>query len=375
MYKKIRKLILNYAPTVLKTGFLHCAPFLYHLLEIKPSSCNIMITNRCNLKCIMCKQWRQPQAQELSTQDWKDIIKDLKENGIRNLHFTGGEPLLRKDFRELVSHAARYGFVVGLTTNGSLLNKDLLEDLVGSGLRSIAISLDALNNGFDRIRGVPNSFIGVKEAASLIAEMKRKKKIDAYINFTLMNDSLREFRDVKRFADELNLPMAICLLDKNSSIFDLEENKRNYWINEREYSSLLQGLVNFIRVEKARKPHSLLLNFPMIDFIGEYFRDPRQGYIPCVSSQDRIIIDPYGNLLGGCLSMGTFGNIKDRPFSELQREERYQRAKKGMFYKKCAGCSCGYQFNIRCNPGLLIKDLFIRIGYFAFKSRVWLTKS
>lgn len=368
MYRKIRKATLSYLPALLKTALLNNIPFLYPLLEIRPSSCNIMITNRCNLKCIMCKQWKETGGRELSTEEWKKIIKDLKANGIRNIHFTGGEPLLRKDLAELVLYSNRNGFTVGMTTNGSLLKKEILEEFINAGLRSIAISIDALNNGFEKIRGVADSFAGVKEAVSLIAEMREKNKIDAYINFTLMSDTIQEFREVKRFADELRIPMAICLLDKNSSLFDLEENKKSHWISEGEAYKSLEDLLNFIRTEKTKKPYSLLMNFPMIDFIAGYFKDPRQSHIPCVSSQDRIIIDPYGNLLGGCLSMGSFGNMKGKPFIKLRRKERYRKAKKNMFYKKCAGCSCGYQFNISCNPGFLVRDLFARIGYSLFKS-------
>lgn len=361
MLNKIKKSLLNYAPTVLKAAFLRNAPFLYPLLEINPSACNIMITTRCNLKCIMCKQWREPLGKELSTGDWKNIIDDLKSNGIRNIHFTGGEPLLRKDIGALISYSADNGFVSGLTTNGSLLDTKLLESLFDAGLRSVALSIDALNEQYDKIRGQPGSFVWVKKAAYLISQMRQKKGMDAYINFTLMNNNISEFRDVKSFADELKLPVAICLLDKNSYIFDLEENKNEYWINKDVDNGNLLDLLNFIKAEKIKKHHSLLLTFSMVDFISRYFKDTRQARIPCASSQDRIILDPYGNLLGGCLSMGTFGNIKEKSFGKMRREIQYKRAKKNMFYKKCGGCSCGYQFNIRCMPHLLIKDLLFRI--------------
>lgn len=369
MYKRLRKLFLNHIPTLIKTGILYKMPSLYSFLEIKPSSCTIMITNRCNMKCIMCKQWQEEPKVELQTEDWKRIIKDLRDNGIRNIHFTGGEPLLRNDLQELVSYSCQSGFVVGLTTNGVLLRREILQDLIDAGLRSIAVSIDALDSEYEKVRGVPNSFSRAKEAVSSIAEMRKKKKIDAYINFTLMNNTIGEFENVKKFADELQMPVAVCLLDKNSSIFDLEENERIFWIKEDGDFKRLQELLYYLKDEKIKRSNLLLLNFPMIEFIGRYFRDPRQSHIPCVSSQDRIIVDPYGNLLGGCLTMGSFGNIKEKPFSELQKEGRYKRAKESMFYKKCVGCSCGYQFNIRCFPDLVVKDLLTRIKYFCFGGR------
>ncbi|MDD5423015.1 MAG: hypothetical protein PHT32_06325, partial [Candidatus Omnitrophica bacterium] len=125
----------------------------------------------------------------------------------------------------------------------------------------------------------------------------------------------------------------------------------------------LREVMAFLKDEMASDPRSLILNFPGVEYIGRYFHDPRQISIPCVVSQDRVYIDAYGNLLSGCLAMGTFGNISARPFDELQKDEKYIRAKKKMFYKNCPGCSCGYMFNIRSFPGLLIADLFSRALY------------
>ncbi len=359
MLKRCRKAIFIFLPTVIKTGILSRIPWLYSIMEIQPTSCNIMITDRCNLRCMMCKQWQKPYAQELPVEDWEKIIADLQRNGIKNIHFTGGEPLLRSDIKDLITYAGRQGLSVGLTTNGTLLTRNILGPLIDAGLRSVAISLDGLNEEYERIRGVPGSFKRVEQAVYLLSRMRIEKGIDAYINFVLMRDTIKNFREVKQFAGQMQLPVAICLLDKHSSIFSLEENKAGFWI-QKEDAQILEGFLAFLRAEKRKTPQSLLLNFPMIEFIKSYFHNPRQEQILCVSSQDRIIIDPYGNLLGGCLAMGSFGNIKERTFRQLKGTVKYQQAKKKMFYKQCAGCSCGYQFNIRCLPRLIIKDLLMR---------------
>jgi MoaA/NifB/PqqE/SkfB family radical SAM enzyme len=311
----------------------------------------------------MCNQWRKSAERELDTPNWKNIITDLKKNDIKNIHFTGGEPLLRKDLGNLISHASRDGFVTGFTTNGVLLTKEALSDFIDAGLRSIAISMDAIDAEYENIRGVPDSFGKLEKAVSIIAEAKRKGKIDAYINFTFMKNNMKELVPVKKFADEHGLPVAICLLDKTSFIFDLAKNRNDFWIKEDSDFEALQEILEFLKKEKIKKPRSLMTNFPAIDFIKEYFKDPLQARIPCVSSQDRIIIDTYGNLLGGCMSMGNFGNVKERSFSELRKEKKYRLAKKNMFYKNCPGCSCGYLFNIRCFPPIIVEDLLAKIRY------------
>ena len=209
--------------------------------------------------------------------------------------------------------------------------------------------MDALDSEYDKIRGVSGAFAKARESARLIAAAKRDRGIDASINFTLMKDTIGNFESVKRFADEIALPVSICLVDNTPYFFRMEENKSDFWIKDTEEMRRLNDLLAFITKEKKRKPASLIINAPAIKYIRNYFKDPLQKNIPCVSSQDRIIIDPYGNYMIGCLSMGSFGNIREKTLKALQREHRD--AKRNMFYKVCPGCSCGYLFNMRCMYG------------------------
>lgn len=368
MIKKTRKLFLQYISILAKTTFLFRMPFLYHLLEIKPRSAVIMLTNRCNLKCVMCKLWDEVPEKELSTEDWMKIIEDLKRNGIKNIHFTGGEPLLRRDLCELIQYSSQRGFVVGITTNGILLKKEMLDKLINAGLRSIAISVDALNGKYEELRGVANSFKKIEDTLSLVSDAKERSRIDVCINFVLMKSTIDEFKNVKNLVDRLHLPIFVALLDRNPSIFKVRENKALFWISNESDFQKLSALTNFLREEKIKKPSSLISNFVAFDFITAYFKEPIQEEIPCISSQDRVFIDPCGNLSGGCLSMGSFGNVRNNSFGDLLKEERYKRAKKNMFYKKCPGCSCGYFFNIRHFPPVIIKDFLIRLKYIINKN-------
>jgi len=355
--KKIRKAAFTYLPNVLKTTILRRAPALFGIVEMNPTSCNIMITTRCNLKCVMCKQWRIKPGEELNTDEWKRVIGELYGYGIRNVHFTGGEPLLRSDLEDLIRYASGLGMVVGMTTNGILIGEEKLTGMVGAGLASIAVSVDALGPGYEKIRGMQGSFSAIEKAVGAISSVRRRLGIDAYINFTLMRESISALKSVKKFADKAGLPLGICLLDKSSSIFDVAENKKTLWIDHESDSSELAALREYLKSEMTRHPGSILLSFSGIDYISGYFKDPRQPGIPCAISQDRIFIDPYGGLFGGCLSMGTFGSLKDERIGALLESDKYKAAKKRMFYKMCAGCSCGYMYNIRHMPGLLIGDL------------------
>jgi len=112
---------------------------------------------QCNQKCVHCYAAGQPGAgaAELPTQDWKRVIDRCRAAGIPQVTFTGGEPTLRPDLAELVSHAR--WFVTRLNTNGVLLTKALCEDLMNAGLDSVQVTLyshdEAIHN---KLVGAPN---------------------------------------------------------------------------------------------------------------------------------------------------------------------------------------------------------------------------
>lgn len=71
-------------------------------------------------------------------------------------------------FFEMAEYASRLGFVVGLTTNGTLITGDTAERIVRSGIRSVSVSMDGEEHSHDMLRAVPGAF---ERAASGIREL------------------------------------------------------------------------------------------------------------------------------------------------------------------------------------------------------------
>ena len=99
----------------------------------------------CSLKCRHCYAAGQPAAgtEELSAQEWFEIIDRCRRAGICQLTFTGGEPTMREDLPELVEHAR--WFVTRLNTNGARLTGELCRKLYDASLDSVQITLYSEN--------------------------------------------------------------------------------------------------------------------------------------------------------------------------------------------------------------------------------------
>ena len=143
-----------------------------------PIVTGLIVTYRCNLKCLFCDYWnwhRQEKRFELSTKELKAVIDDFVEIGASGIGFMGGEPLLRKDLPELVKYASGKGMTTATTSNGYLINEEKLESIMNCGLDMITISIDGPKPEIhDKIRGINGSFQKAVEAVRKIDQYRKK---------------------------------------------------------------------------------------------------------------------------------------------------------------------------------------------------------
>lgn len=117
-------------------------------------------TRACNLKCVHCYASATPGASagEMTTDDARKFISDIGNFKAPVILFSGGEPLMRKDFFELAEYAAGAGLRVALSTNGTLIDDRTALRLKQIGFTEVGISLDGIGDNNDRFRGCKGAF-------------------------------------------------------------------------------------------------------------------------------------------------------------------------------------------------------------------------
>lgn len=131
--------------------------------EPKLKSLFIEMTTACNEQCRHCGSNCERIVPEnlLSTDEIKSFLDSVKEDfdisDIR-LCITGGEPLLRSDFFEIMDYANSLGFAWGMTSNGTLIDADVASRLKRAGMRTISVSLDGLGEVHDWFRRSEGSY-------------------------------------------------------------------------------------------------------------------------------------------------------------------------------------------------------------------------
>ena len=117
-------------------------------------------TKTCNLKCLHCYMDSDARKYtgELNTSEAKKFIDDLADFNVPVLLFSGGEPLMRDDFFELAEYAAEKNVRPTLSTNGTLITREVARRIKDIGVGYVGISLDGLKNVNDKFRGVDGAY-------------------------------------------------------------------------------------------------------------------------------------------------------------------------------------------------------------------------
>ncbi|MCP4649035.1 MAG: radical SAM protein [PVC group bacterium] len=159
------------------------------------------ITKACNLKCEHCyRDAGNSQNNELSLEEGKTLLSDLKSLGFRLIIFSGGEPLLRDDLYELISFSRSLGLISVLGTNGTLIDDNIAQKLKQVGLKRVGISLDSvIPQRHDRFRGIDKSW------EKAVGGMKSCKKVglEFQVHTTVTTKNINEVLNITDFAQKI----------------------------------------------------------------------------------------------------------------------------------------------------------------------------
>jgi PqqA peptide cyclase len=129
------------------------------------------ITHRCPLACFYCSNPLQLERRdaELETDEWRRVLSQAAELGVLQVHFSGGEPLARRDLPELVRHAAQLQLYTNVITSGVTLSDRSMAALLESKVDHIQLSFqDSRADSADHIAGYAGGHERKRAAAQRI---------------------------------------------------------------------------------------------------------------------------------------------------------------------------------------------------------------
>jgi radical SAM protein with 4Fe4S-binding SPASM domain len=155
------------------------------------------ITLACNLKCGHCgSRAGKRRANELSTSECVDVVRQLAAAGTREITLIGGEAYLRRDWLEIAAEIARHGIHCGVQTGARGLTRERIAAAHAAGVRAIGVSVDGLRELHDSLRGVAGSHDQAIRAIQDIRDVGIEPGVNTQINARSMHQLPQIFDEI-----------------------------------------------------------------------------------------------------------------------------------------------------------------------------------
>jgi MoaA/NifB/PqqE/SkfB family radical SAM enzyme len=189
----------------------------YHLFNGysgPPETISLFLTFKCNLTCSMCGQWGDNGAfkafdnsilrKQLSFEEIKAVIDDLSTYK-PNITLFGGEPMMYKDWTEVVQYIKSKGMRCNMVTNGTLMSV-YAERIIESGIDEIILSLDGTEDVHDETRGEEGTFRKLFKGVGDVAKLRKERGLASpklNINTTLFETNYKNLEEIVEIAEEM----------------------------------------------------------------------------------------------------------------------------------------------------------------------------
>ena len=258
-----------------------------------PLYVGLFITQRCNLKCIYCfpdSPQRQKES-EFSKEEIFRIVDEFYKLGTRYITILGGEPLIRKDFGEIVQHMVSKNIIVETGTNG-YFTKHKIEDL--KKLSLVCHSIDGNEEDMERNRG-KGSYKKIIESIELCLANNIPVQLRAV--FTKNNVGSLEYllRLAQKYRTSLALAEQAVVKYKDNEYTLTQSDLREFWKTVKSYKQ--KGFP----VDKSYMLLDKIINYPLefpIDKIFKKGDELPSGYkhTECGLSRGYVFLDSNGML-------------------------------------------------------------------------------
>ncbi len=317
----------------------------------------MFLTDRCNLHCKMCgfceHEHSTPSKPELTTEEWKAVVRSAVKLGTTMISMSGGEPFLRPDVFEIIRYIRDQHIAVHLCSNGVLLNREKILRLRDSGLNTISISLESPDRDIhEQLRG-RRSFDPAIESIRLIRELAPSIRVG--INYLITTVNFRNMGAMIPFAESLGVdqvkfaPIHTNLLHKRKRI----EHYGNLIFGSEE----LEDLESEIRALMREAEHSKLETTSPMFFSGIANLYSKPMRFRCYAGYAACAIDPSG-LVAPCCDMDGAVSVRDKPLEEIWRSKEFQELR-GRVHRCNSSCwdTTNAELSLRLKPTSLIRDL------------------
>ena len=322
------------------------------------------LTSHCNEHCLHCgSRCGEFEYDELTFDDYKHILDTVKEDfDIRRmmLCITGGEPLLRLDFFEIMNYAKSLGFTWGMTSNGTLIDDDVTQKLYYAGMGTIALSIDGLPEYHDAFRQTPGGFDAAMKGLHSLVNFGKFK--DIMVTTVVTHQNIDQLDDMYEIFKNIDID--------TWRVINMEPMGR-----AKDYPDMLLTKDDYIRLFEFIR-NKRIANENVVYGCGHYLGEEYEGelrdwFYMCIAGTQVASIASNGDILAcldierrpelvqGNIKIDRFGDVWKNKFDFYRRDLGSECAacQKCESYKYCLGDSVHSWDFENHKPGLCMKGI------------------
>jgi len=315
--------------------------------RLNPRSLMINLTYLCNSRCVMCNIWKMKPKNELTYDDWVEVMKESIFKDIRNLTISGGEPLLFKDYvksvKLFIDSMPRLKQLM-INSNGFMTNK-LVADMKEISkycqqkgiLLGANISIDGVADVHDSIRRIKNGFD--KSAATVVRYKKLAKKygFNVTVSSLLLRQNIDRYQEFVEWLKKTKTQGSFQIVGFHKTFLNNKETEKDLNINSKVIGIFLKVL----KAIRNSKDTDDISRYYWEDMINMY-ENGGVRMTPCSFLYDDFVIDSLGDVYY-CLSVKPIGNFvkEKRSIVEIYNDPKNIEFRKNLSITACKKCNSG----------------------------------
>ena len=305
-----------------------------------PRTISIDLAESCNLRCKICKQWKDKNRhKKLNLEDIKKLIDHINRYFPETiLEFSGQEPLLKKDLLfDSLAYAKENNVTTALSTNGTLITEENVKKLIELKLHHISVSLDGFEENHNYIRNSNNAYEKVVDGLRNLLKYKKELNSDTTIAVTtvITNTNFKELLPLYKFLKGLGVNCVNYngyVLDNSYFFAPNEKYDNEFWIIKENLPEFKKIIGEIIKLKEKGSSPTITNDISQLKVMPEYFELKNKfnkGY--CLAGYNYFHITNFGEVT--VCGKGPKLNIRDNNLIGIWNSKQMEETRKKV--KEC----------------------------------------
>ncbi|MFA5275761.1 MAG: radical SAM protein, partial [Candidatus Omnitrophota bacterium] len=325
----------------------HIKQGTYPLIPVRMT---LMVTRLCNMRCKFCDipDTCSPK-QSMTKGEAQKAIAAAAELGIREVIFTGGEPLLHPDLFEIIKYAHLRRLKTAITTNGILL-EERMETIAACPPHFMCVSIDGTKQIHDDLRNLQGAYDKIMRGIDLLLH----NKVTTTVNFVVTNKNVFVLEQVYNEFDKRGIPLYFLPVINKPEFFPSTDNEQKVFLN------FINKLKRLQRISAYDYEYLKMAIFSPSRY--------SQIWTRCFGLSSEFGVDTDGTISPCCVwanrkkELNGLGNVFTDNLSGLWHSEKFRNARVSIFKDGCRDCFnpsvadsrkfAGVSFIVRSRPQL-----------------------